>query len=371
MLFANSDMDPIFQMDGNRRIIDRLRRLYKMYDRPELVDDYVSKGGHAYRPDLRMAIFKFINKHVKNDTGPVKDIEFTFMPDEKLRVFPEDKDLPKDALNNKIDETFVPLAQVKLPEEGKFGEWKKGLMKELEAKSFQGFKRRIPEGGLVEVDSGGLQRTDGFVTSNMRIMDKDGLTFAGLSFAGKTKVDPKSETLVLLEPTEDVYSEPPDWAKPFAGMWKEVRTPVVHVRGNKYAPWTEKSPPNYIKRAHVLSGQTVDQTKVGDLIATIHELGKKHPKKAWKVVGRSQAGILAAYAALFEPSISEVVIIDPPVSHRDGPIFLNVLRVCDIPEALGMLAPRKLTLVNAKDKTFDRTAQIYKLAGAEAKLQRK
>jgi hypothetical protein len=92
----------------------------------------------------------------------------------------------------------------------------------------------------------------------------------------------------------------------------------------------------------------------------------------WKVLGRGQAGVLAAYAALFEPSIKEVVIIDPPASHRDGPIFLNVLRVCDIPDALGMLAPDvSLTLVNAKDKAFDRTEQIYKTAGAADKFQRK
>jgi len=90
-----------------------------------------------------------------------------------------------------------------------------------------------------------------------------------------------------------------------------------------------------------------------------------------RVIGRGQAGILAAYAALFEPSIKEVVIIDPPTSHKDGPIFLNVLRVLDIPEALGMLAPEvKLTIINGKDKAFDRTEQLYKLAGAEDKLKR-
>ena len=89
------------------------------------------------------------------------------------------------------------------------------------------------------------------------------------------------------------------------------------------------------------------------------------------MIGRGQGGILAAYAALLEPSITEVVIVDSPVSHRDGPIFLNVLRVLDIPEALGLLAPRPLTLVNAKDKAFDRTAQIYELAGAAKQLTRK
>ena len=99
LLFANSDNDPIFPMDGNRRIIARLRQLYKMYDKPELVDDYVSKGGHDYRPDLRIAVFKWINKHLKHDTGAVKDADFKPLPGKELRVFPEDKDIPKDALN--------------------------------------------------------------------------------------------------------------------------------------------------------------------------------------------------------------------------------------------------------------------------------
>src|SRR5207249_6869919 len=91
----------------------------------------------------------------------------------------------------------------------------------------------------------------------------------------------------------------------------------------------------------------------------------------WRVIGKAQSGIIAAYAALFEPTITEVVIVDPPASHHDGPIFLNVLRVLDTPEALGLLAPRPLTLINAKDKAFDRTAEIYKRAGAADKFQRK
>src|SRR5205807_268800 len=68
LLFANSDNDSIFPMDANRRIIAKLRKIYKMYGKPELVDEYVSKGGHDYRPDLRIAIFKWINQHTKNDT---------------------------------------------------------------------------------------------------------------------------------------------------------------------------------------------------------------------------------------------------------------------------------------------------------------
>ena len=76
-----------------------------------------------------------------------------------------------------------------------------------------------------------------------------------------------------------------------------------------------------------------------------------------------------AYAALFEPAIQEVVAVDPPASHAGGPIFLNVLRVLDIPEALGMLAPRALTLVNASHPAFKRTRELYDRAGGNLWLK--
>jgi hypothetical protein len=95
----------------------------------------------------------------------------------------------------------------------------------------------------------------------------------------------------------------------------------------------------------------------------------------YRMVGRGPAGIIAAYAAFFVARVivDELVILDPPTSHRDGPHFLNVMRVLDIPEALGLLAPDiKLTLIgkSAKDKAFDRTAAIYKAAGAADKFTR-
>lgn len=66
---------------------------------------------------------------------------------------------------------------------------------------------------------------------------------------------------------------------------------------------------------------------------------RKNLPMPFRLVGRGEAGISAADAALFGKSVQEVIIADPPASHRDGPHFLGVLRVLDIPEALGLLAP--------------------------------
>jgi len=72
--------------------------------------------------------------------------------------------------------------------------------------------------------------------------------------------------------------------------------------------------------------------------------------------------VIAAYAAL-EPRLDEIALVAPTPSHREGPIFLNVLRVLDVPDALGLLAPRALTLHTGQPEAFARTATLYGVAG--------
>jgi hypothetical protein len=52
-----------------------------------------------------------------------------------------------------------------------------------------------------------------------------------------------------------------------------------------------------------------------------------------------------------------------------APQLLNVLRVCDVPDALGLIAPRPLTLIDADAADFKRTADAYEAAGASDKLR--
>lgn len=358
MLFANSDNDRIFPMDGNRRIYGRLRELYKLYDAETKVAEHVSVGGHDYRPDLRVAIFQFINKHLKGEAGEVKDAKFTDLPGKELRVFPEDKDLPADQLNDRIDQSFIARANVKLPEANGFESWKQSLMKQLCDKSFRDFPERIPE-ARVESEKIGVM---------WQMSCEPEVNFQAIEVVA-AKPDFKQGTLLILNSDEEILKVTQDWAKPFVD---EQIVYAVLPRGGVPTRFSSKKAPNYVERAHTLLGTTVDAGRVRDIASAARMFdAAKQGKVSWRVVGRGQAGVLAAYAALFEPSISEVVIVDPPKSHMESPHFLNVLRVLDVPDALGMIAPRPLTLINAGDKAFDRTAAIYKIAGAELKFERK
>jgi cephalosporin-C deacetylase-like acetyl esterase len=349
LLFANSDNDTIFPMDGNRRIIARLRDLYKLYDKPDLVDDYVSKGGHDYRPDLRLAIFRWINKHLKHDTSEIKDVEFKPIAGRDLRVFPEDSDLPKDQVNDRIDQTFVPRAEVKLPAEGGFEGWKKELAGRLRERAFRRFPERIP---VPAVKAQNSQRDSLFW-----LLETERDIEVELHASATTREYPGRVTLLALDDNDIASFDPPEWSRK---LLKEERGYSLQLRKG-----TQHLPAHYVERSHALLGQSVDQGRVWDVAAAARFLAEKAGKKRGvRVIGHGPAGVIAAYAALFEPAITEVVCVKPPASHVDGPYFLGMLRVLDIPDTLGMLAPRPLTLVNAPEPVTERVGEIYKRAGA-------
>src|SRR5262245_50486586 len=253
MLFANSDNDSIFPMDGNRRIIGRLRKLYKLYEKADLVDDYVSKGGHDYRPDLRVAIFRWINTHIKKDKGAVKDPDFKPLPNADLRVFPTDADLPRDAKNKTIDTLFVRAGSLDLPEEGKdFAKWRDGVVKELRAKSFRAFPARIPAAWV------GAQDKEGWTL----ITERDIIVSLSNDLQKKVR-DKNTAVLLVLNPGEKMPDKVPAWASLFT---EGTTVHVLAARGID-DPWTKKSPPNYVERAHALLGRTVDEGRVWDIAA--------------------------------------------------------------------------------------------------------
>jgi dienelactone hydrolase len=360
LLFCNSDQDETFPMDGNRRIMSRLRQVYQMYGKPELVDQYVSHGGHAYRADLRVAIFGWINSHLKQDQRPPRDTEWQPIASKHLRVFPEEVDLPGDAINSVVDEVFVPQANVRLPEPEAFASWKNQLVKSLRARSFRMLPERVAAARPVRPANPG---------EKVEVLGAEPGIEVTLTQVSAAQDDHRQGTLIVLnadETVEDCWR----WAQPYATHGVVF---ALEPRGVGATAWSaHPSHPRkhyYVQRAHVLLGQTVDEGRVRDIAATLAYL-KTRDGRHWTLAGKGPAGILGVYAALLDQAADQVVVVDPPHSHRQGPIFLNILQVLDIPEALGLLAPKPLVLVDARDKVFDRVEAIFRLAGAPAHCQR-
>ncbi len=366
LLFVNSDQDRIFPMDANERVINRLERIYSLYGISDFVDSVVSIGGHAYRKDIRQAAYRFINMNLKNDPRIVEDSEVDLLTGprndrkhpielEKLRVFPNDSDIPKDELNTTIDRLFVPTAQVEPPKKGQYERWKAEIKKELRRVVFRCFPERIPPAKLkrkVKLDDVRLESEPGIEVCLQHVTKQQSAKRLLLIVRSPDSDEPASNWLGRIsEPSDHVY--------------------VCTSRGVGPTRWTRKNPPNYVERSHVLLGRTADTGRVWDIIAAARYLHDKYGGQIpLYVAGEGAAGVLAAYAALWESEIAGVIASNPPVSHMDdkAPQFLNVLRVCDIPDILGMLAPRPLTLRGVPRNALDKAVAIYTAAGAAKNL---
>jgi len=366
LFFVNSDKDPIFPMDANERVINQLERLYSLFGAGDQVDSFVSIGGHAYRKDIRQATFRFLNTHLKNDPRPVPDSEVDLVTGpreeihpiapEQLRVFPQDSDIPKDALNGRIDQEFVPRAKVEPPREGQFEGWKERLMAKLRRMTFNHFPDRIPAAHIVTTEGGPegyTLKTETNITVRLRHM----------------KSPDQAERVLLIISGTNALASTPNWVSDLTRQNDAVY--ICEPRGTADKRWTRKNPANYVERSHYLLGRTVDSGRVWDIAATARYLRTVHSKPdSIYVLGEGASAILAAYAALLEPDIAGLFVHEPPGSHMDdsAPALLNVLRVCDIPEALGMVAPRPLTLAGNQKEWAQTVAAIYQAANAADKF---
>jgi hypothetical protein len=81
------------------------------------------------------------------------------------------------------------------------------------------------------------------------------------------------------------------------------------------------------------------------------------------ILRKGISGALGLYAALLEPRVNQVMLMDAPSSHREGPIFLNIMRHTDLPEAAALLAPRRLTFYGQMPAAYDYTKHVYALYG--------
>lgn len=369
LLFVNSNQDVIFPMDANNRISNRLEQLYCLFGMGDMVDSVVSVGPHDYRRDIRQAVYRFINTHFNNDARLVTDSEADLVINEAgtrkglipmadLRVFPTDADIPKDQLNTRIDESFVPVARVELPGDGDFEAWKQRLTDELRRVSFRLLPQPVPAAVRQEELAPGTFRveTEWSVECRMRIHRP-----------AQASAVPSRSVLVVVDPQNEMNKL--DWLVPLLRPGDSVF--AVEPRGLGQTRWTRKNPPNYVERSHVLLGRTVDAARVWDVIAVARRIQEGYSDaKGVHLVGRGAGGVLAAYAGLWEPTITGVTAVDPPMTHMDpkAPAILNVMRVCDIPEVFGMLAPRPLTLLGVASEQAGRVEAIYRAAGAADRL---
>jgi hypothetical protein len=391
LLVENTDADPIFPVPGIRRIFDTLETVYKWYDASDRLGLVIGEGGHKDTVEIRHPSFAFMNTWLKGEPTDPSDIEEPDrkIPIEELKVLDVDEPIPADALNARIDETFVPEAEAP-PVPDSAEEWeslKSTWLEQLRSEVFGGWPSEEEvtplEEKLVsaaEWDRVMIRRIAFTSQEDVRLdlwmlSDESGReqpSRVNLIVLPDELARPMVAALGPVTEGEDVPEgsmEPGDWLSHYrliAGE-EDPTAPLFLAcpRGTGTTAWSEAKE-THIRRRFALIGQTLDGMRVWDLrraIAAVGELPGLAGVPVHLTAAEAEAPI-ALWAAVFEPKVAAVRLQSLPASYREGPIFLNLDRILEPSQVLGLLYPRPVTVDDATDPAaYDWASQLAEALG--------
>ena len=364
LLIANTDKDGIFPLDGVVQVHSQVRRIYELYGKPAHLGLNITEGPHKDTQELQVHEFVWFNRFLKQAESPIDKVAVKFFEPEQLKVFAT---LPTDQRNTTIHEVFVPAAQITTPTSS--AEWdamKSNWLKQLMTLSFKAW----PEGQMpVELRT---IRSD--VQSGIRWTEHEYLSQEpyrlSLWGAQSASLDPQQAKRVVLHILDQVeWEQASHWMErarrekeaasatekaispeesDFRAFLQMCRQPgAYHVffapRGIGPTEWTRNERERvHIRRRFALLGQTDDSARVWDTRRAIQAV-RSIPSLSeipLTIACKGRAAGWGVYASLFEPPVADLQLTDLPVDHASGPIFLNVSRILEFPQAVAMAADR-------------------------------
>ena len=371
LLISNSDKDTIFPLDGVIRLHEKVRQIYKLYDAEKNLGLNITEGPHKDTQELQVHAFVWFNRFLKGENPLIDKPAIRFFEPEQLRVFDE---LPSDQINTKIHESFVPEApQFSAPQSAE--EWSKQTqvrMQALREKSFRGWPSDAESGSLDVKRTFRVERhsvcftafdftSQPHISLRLYLLHRAGLDRPDSVLLNTLDEQEWTEWLAAMrvgfaEELADQALPDPNQEK-FNQLQKQVSNSQQIVayfapRGIGPTAWAaDERKQTQIRRRFMLLGQTLDAMRVWDVRRAIQTLRKIDFATGVPVTlhGRGQIAGIALYASLFEPDIARLELWHPPRSHRDGPIFLNVLRYLDVPQAIAMAAQHSQVRIYQED----------------------
>lgn len=398
LLLVNTDADSIFPLDGVVRTHAHLRRIYDLHRAADKLGLVIAPGPHKDTQDLQVPVFRWFNKHLKNEDPIIEMAAVKMLMPDQLKVFAS---LPTDSINTNIQETFVPAAPSPTVPTNR-QEWVKqrdGWLATLKQKSFAAWpdnaaplnvekKLSITREGMkfeaFDFDSEPGVRLRLFCMSSSGVSGSARATFKPMAeadwqelksawqkYVGGEFFGGPSAALSKLDEGDNRF------LKETRQMKEKDGTMFVYLapRGVGLAASSADSRKQvHLRRRFMLLGQTLESMQVWDIrrgCQAIRELRGKRAPTPIILEGTGPMAVNAVYASLFESGIERVVLHSPTRTHRDGPDYLNVLRVLDVPQAVAMAAEFwSVTVFDRDPSSWDYPAIVAKnLAWRENKFK--
>ena len=387
LLIGNSDKDTLFPLDGAVRLHGHVRQIYRLYGASTNLGLLITEGPHKDTQDLQLPVFRWFNRFLKSEDPVIETAAKKYFEPEQLKVLMK---IPDDQRNTTIQETFVPMASSRqLPASN--DEWAQQRVEWLAAlkeKSFAGWPATPGALELKQVLSAerrgvGLDAYQFTSQQNIRLRlflahrphlkkpervqlvvqngEDSQKWFAGMRHAFGNELE-----------VEHSEGQQPADAEQFETIRRVLATNnwvfvYIAPRGVGPTGWSGDAKKQVqIRRRFMLLGQTLDGMRVWDIRRALQAVQSFRSLQGvpLSVVADHDLAVDALYASLFETGIAALDLRQVPASHRDGPDYLNVMRVLDMPQAMAMAAERsQIRLFETDANGWDYTVAVGQRLG--------
>jgi len=363
LMIVNASKDGAFPPAGYEPVYKCLRPVYQWHGVPEKLAEFAQDTGHLDTPAYRKAADEWMNRWLRNDLTPYEEGVIEREPDARLTVLDR---YPANAINEGIERTFIPPYQPK-PYKS-LSAWNKRraeLTSALKDKVFRGFpKTRVPYDAWKSPFMGWTGRyTDSF---NVEFSTEESVRVHGQLFVPRDG-KPSHPALIFVKGKDDIVF-PVDY-DPLLSAFASHVVLVLNPRAVDYPMDVNRT--SVTKMTVALLGGTLESMQLWDILRSVDYLvdAEKLNLSSISVYGRKDMGGLAIHAAALDSRISRVILDNPPSSHWQGPALLNVLRITDLPEVAGLLAPREIVSLTPLPGAYRYTRSIYQLYGKSGSIR--
>lgn len=341
LLLCFAKQDSLFSPAGYRILSEKARRIYALHGVEENCQLFEYPGPHGYKPGTVEAINRWFDRHVAGEERPMIGLEGEEQEERITTVFngapPETDHL------DILPELLTRRGGVRLPDGAEDWEHtREEVRKQL---------REVPLSWLER--SGEELRTElmgdylGEGAAQRYILYRGEIAGVEVWFEMMLPLQPSGKVVVgLVAPGQNTH----ELLGELATVCGRHAVVTVEPRGAGLTGYDRAN--DSIRTEAIRAGYFVGLTDtllgIHDLMKTLQFLRSLPELEGQEVYlyGRGDAGVACLYAAMMDEDIAGVIADSIPTTHLAGGHIIGVLRVLDIPQAIGMIAPRPVGLVS-------------------------
>lgn len=368
LMITSGQRDTIFPPDGYHEVFRRASRVYDLFaggtsDRLREVDADV---GHSDPPLFLHSSRQWMNRWLKG-----KEEDVTQPADPALRHTPSDlrcvTEAPTDAANYRIQNELTSPVQIRAPRSR--SAWEKRQQEVLAGLRERVFRWFPAKPASFQTTRIATQR--GYLGSYCDFEEYLFDTEPGVQIKAQL-LTPKAPTarlplLVYVErPGDTLYPLDTDELLPLLGRAQVL---ILNPRFTEVDIGSKEL--TDLQRTAAWIGRTLGAMQVWDILRTIDwALTDRNLTRPHVILyAKGEMAAFALHAAALEPRVTGVILNQPPASHWQGAPLLNVLRVTDLPEIAGLVAPRPLRFLGEMPASYDLTQRIFHTQRAERAIR--